>query len=168
LDWLDLIIVCVVVLGGWNGYRTGLFRQITRLFGAVIAYFVSLWLRPYVAPVIRSMHIFPKTQPHGVFDVILGDVSDAASFAVVFVVTFLLLRYAAGLIDTLFSLPVISTLNRLAGLVVGLALAIVFVYVSSLILKYVDNPAIQAQLRHSAIIQWMTANQGKIPTHGNG
>lgn len=162
MDWLDLIIVGIVALGGWNGYRTGLFKQITRLFGAVIAYFVSMWLRPYVAPVIRQMHIMPNPPKNGVVDLFLGDFSNAVAFAGVFIVTFLLLRYAAGLIDALFSLPVLSFINRFAGLIVGLVLGIVFVYVVTLVLHYVNNPTLQKQLHHSAIVQWLTDNQKKI------
>ncbi|MCL6446306.1 MAG: CvpA family protein [Alicyclobacillus sp.] len=153
MDLLDYIIIAVVALGGWNGYRTGLFRQITRLFGAVIAYFVSLWLKPYIAPIIQGMHIVPQ-QP-GPLGAMLGSLSGAIAFAVVFVVSFLLLRYAAGLLDALFSLPVISTVNRLAGLVAGLILALLFVYVVTLILHYIKDPQLHRQLHNSSIVRYL-------------
>ncbi|MCL6548616.1 MAG: CvpA family protein [Alicyclobacillus sp.] len=167
MDLLDLIIVAVVALGGWNGYRTGLLRQVTRLFGTVIAYLLSMWLRPYVAPVVRSLHLFPAPQA-GAFGSVLGDLSDAIAFAGVFAVTFVLLRYAAGLVDALFSLPVLSAVNRLAGLVVGLALTVVFVFVVTLVLHYVDNPRLQDALDNSAIVQWLDANQANwsVPFQG--
>ncbi|MBX5435988.1 MAG: CvpA family protein [Alicyclobacillaceae bacterium] len=159
MDLLDLIIVAVVALGGWNGYRTGLIRQVTRLCGTIIAYLLSMWLRPYVAPVVRDLHLFPAPQAGGPFDSMLGDLSDAVAFAGVFIVTFVLLRYAAGLVDALFSLPVLSSLNRLAGLVAGLALTGVFVYVVTLVLQYVNNPRLQQALEQSAIVQWLDANR---------
>lgn len=165
MNTLDFILVGIVVLGGWNGYRTGLFRQITRLFGAVIAYFLSMWLKPYVAPAIRGLHIIPKQQS-GLFGVVLGDFSDAAAFAVVFAVTFVLLRYTAGLVDALFSLPVLSTVNRLAGLAVGLILAVVFVYVATLIAQYVTNPWLQKELKTSTIVSWLNANQVNVNPQG--
>jgi uncharacterized membrane protein required for colicin V production len=157
LDLLDLIIVGIVALGGLNGYRTGLFRQVTRLFGALIAYFLSLWLKPYVAPVVASFlsgHSV-KEKPPGVIGLFLGDLSGAIAFGLVFVVSFLLIRYALVLIDALFQLPVLSFVNRLAGLVVGVALATVFVYVGSLVLSYINNDRIQSELADSAIVQWM-------------
>lgn len=158
LDVLDLIIVAIIALGGWNGYRTGLVRQITRLFGAVIAYFVSLWLRPYVADILRQMHVFPKPKPH-MLGLFFGDLSDAVAFAIVFAITFILLRYAAGLIDALFSLPVLSTVNRLAGLIAGLALAVIFVYIVALLAHYINNPRLQLQLHNSTIIQWLNQEE---------
>jgi len=146
----------VVVLGGWNGYRTGLVRQITRLFGAVIAYFLSMWLRPYVAPVIRNLHFVPKQQ--GVVGMFLGDMSDAIAFGLVFIVTFLLLRYAAGLLDALFSLPVLSFFNRLTGLAAGVIFSVLFLYIVTLIMHYMGNPSVQHQLSHSVFVQWLDAN----------
>jgi uncharacterized membrane protein required for colicin V production len=161
LDLLDLIIVGIIALGGWNGYRTGLFRQVTRLFGAVIAYFLSLWLKPFVAPVVASFlsgHTV-KAKPPGVIGLFLGDLSGAIAFGLVFVVSFVLIRYALVLIDALFQLPVLSLVNRLAGLVVGLVLATLFVYVGSLVLSYVNNDRVQTELADSAIVQWMHAQQ---------
>jgi uncharacterized membrane protein required for colicin V production len=160
VDVLDLIIIVVIFLGGWNGYRTGLFRQITRLFGALIAYFIALWIKPYVAPVVGQFLKGTNWVPsqNSLMQLFLGDLSGAVAFSLVFIVTFILLRYASGLLDALFSLPVISTVNRLAGLVIGLVLALVFVYVVTLIGHYVNNQRIQTELEHSAIVQWLDAN----------
>lgn len=159
MNVVDLIIILIIALGGLNGYRTGLVRQITRLFGAVIAYFISLWLRPYVAPAIepfvRHIHWLPSQASP--FHYLLGDLSGAIAFAAVFIIAFLLLRFGAGLVDALFSLPVLSTFNRLAGLVAGLVLSLVFVYVATLIVHYVNAPRLQAELNRSVIVQWLDA-----------
>jgi uncharacterized membrane protein required for colicin V production len=161
LDLLDLIFVGIIVLGGWNGYRTGLIRQIMRLFGAVIAYFLSLWLKPYVAPAVATFLQRHQTAVHtpAVLGLFLGDLSGAIAFGLVFVVTFLLLRYAIGLVDALFQLPILSTVNRLAGLVVGLILAIVFVFVATLVAGYVNNDWLQTQLHHSSFVHWLSVQQ---------
>jgi uncharacterized membrane protein required for colicin V production len=168
LDLLDLIIVGIVALGGWNGYRTGMFRQITRLFGAVIAYFLSLWLRPYIAPAIASMlhgvHWMPPQT--GIFTLFLGDLSGAVAFGAVFIVSFLLLRYTAGLVDALFSLPVLSTVNRFGGLIVGIVFAMLFVYVGTLIAHYINHDRVQAQLNNSLIVQWLDTKPF-TPNHPN-
>lgn len=164
MDILDLIIVVIVALGGWNGYRLGLFRQITRLFGAVISYGLALWLRPYLSPVIdqflQNAHASPPQA--GVFHLFLGNLSGAISFTVLFLVSFVLLRYAAGLIDALFSLPLLSTVNRLAGMAAGLVLAIVLVYVASLVAHYFNNPRLQTELSQSAIIQFLDAKHSTL------
>lgn len=160
-DALDIIFVIIIALGGINGYRLGLVRQVTRLFGAVIAYFVSYWLRPYVAPVIRNMHLFSHARQGTIANALFGDLSGAIAFGLIFLVTFLLLRYAAGLIDALFSLPVLSFINRFLGLVAGVALAVIFVYILSLILHYVHTPSITHQMSHSAIAHWLDGDKWK-------
>jgi len=153
MDVLDLVVVCILVLGAWNGYRLGLIRQLIRLFGVVISYFVALWLRPYAAPIVASLHIVP--QPTGLLHLLLGDVNNAIAFAVVFVLAFIVLRYGAGLVDTLFRLPLLSTLNRLSGLVAGLALAVASVYVASLLAQYIPNATLQHQLQQSMAVHWL-------------
>lgn len=164
MDALDWILLAVVALGAWNGYRTGFVRQITRLFGAVIAYAVSLWLRPHLSPIIEKMHILPE-HSQGMVGTVLGNFSGAVAFTLVFIVTFFLLRYAAGLIDALFSLPVLSSFNRLVGLVAGVLLAIIFVYVGTAILHYINDPKLQVQLAHSVIVQWLNGQQFHTIVH---
>lgn len=163
MDLLDLIIVLIVFLGGWNGYRIGLIRQVTRLFGAVLAYFVAIWLRPYAAPAIAAMHILPAQT--GIANLFLGDLNNAIAFGAVFVISFILLRYGVGLLDTLFQLPVLSTVNRLAGLIIGLVFAVVFVYIGSLLAHYVHTPTVQMQLKNSAIVQWLDGRNVTQITH---
>lgn len=159
-DVLDIIFLCVVGLGAVNGYRLGFVRQVTRLFGAVIAYFVSYWLRPYVAPVIRHLHPFSQqTAPGTMASRLFGDLSGAIAFGLIFVVTFLLLRYAAGLIDALFSLPILSFVNRFVGLIAGVALSTIFVYVVILILHYVHQPWIEYEMNHSAMVNWLAGSK---------
>ena len=150
-DALDLALAAVLLLGAVNGYRLGLVRQVMRLFGGVIAYLVSYWARPYVAPAIAHLGLPSGASPSPLASFVLGNLSGAISFAVVFLVVFLMLRYAAGLVDALFSLPVLSALNRMAGLLAGLLLSAVFVYVIALVLPYVRTPAVERQVARSAI-----------------
>jgi uncharacterized membrane protein required for colicin V production len=153
MDLLDGFIVILIILGGWNGYHTGMFKQLTRLFGVVIAYALARWLRPYLTPAFERMHLLPE--PHGALGLLLGNVDSAVSFGLVFLVAFLLLRYGAGLVDTLFRLPGLSLLNRLAGFIVGVVIVVVLVYVGSLLAHYVPNAMVQHQLKHSVIVRQM-------------
>ncbi|WP_062308456.1 CvpA family protein [Alicyclobacillus sendaiensis] len=150
-DALDLALAAVLLLGAVNGYRLGLVRQVMRLAGGVIAYLVSYWARPYVAPAIAHLGLPSWAPSSPLASFVLGNLSGAISFAAVFLVVFLMVRYAAGLVDALFSLPVLSSLNRLAGLLAGLLLSAVFVYVIALVLPYVRTPAVETQVERSAI-----------------
>jgi uncharacterized membrane protein required for colicin V production len=162
LDLFDLIVLVVVLLGAWRGYQQGLFREVMRLFGVVLAYAVALWLEPYLAPVVASTHWFPTPQ-HAVLGHFLGDLHGAIAFVLTFVVVYIVLRYLIGVIDAVFRLPVLSTINRLAGMVAGILLALVVMYVLTLVLHYVDNPRIQQELTHSAIANWFEARHFATP-----
>lgn len=155
---LDIGIIVVIILGGWNGYRLGVIRQITRLFGTVISYFASIWLRPYVTPFIQHLHLFSNSKNQHISPLVgqlFGNLSGAISFGLVFVITYLILRYAVSLLDALFSLPVLSTINRFVGFIAGLAVAVIFVYVACAILRYINDPQIQLLLHHSRIATWL-------------
>ncbi|MBX6351733.1 MAG: CvpA family protein [Thermoflavifilum sp.] len=169
MDLLDLIMVAIVVLAAVNGYRTGFIRQLVRLFGTAMAYGVAWWLRPVVAPWLMQAHLVPALPPP--VRLLLGDAAGAMSFVLVFAVCFALLRYAAGLIETLFSLPLLSTVNRLAGMAAGIAIAIVVLYVGVLAGHLVPNDRVQRQLAHSAIARWLVqapvpGRQSPVPTGG--
>ncbi|MCL6517805.1 CvpA family protein [Alicyclobacillus sp.] len=157
MNVLDLVIVAVVALGGWNGYRIGLIRQVTRLCGGIAAYLLAWWMRPWLQPAVASWigHAqAPMVRP-GVATWLMGDLSGALSFAAVFLLSWVILRYAAGLVDAIFHLPVLSLVNRLAGLAAGIVLAMLFVYVGVLVLEHVHNDRLQAQLADSTLVSWM-------------
>jgi uncharacterized membrane protein required for colicin V production len=102
----------------------------------------------------------------GIFTLFLGNLSGAVAFAAVFIVTFILLRYAVGLVDALFSLPGLSAINRLSGLVAGIVFALLFVYVGTLIAHYINNDRVQAQMNNSIIVQWLDAKPF-TPSHSS-
>jgi uncharacterized membrane protein required for colicin V production len=153
MDLLDLVMVMVVILAGVHGYRTGLIRQVVRLFGTVIAYAAALWLRPVVAPWLEHANLIPSL-PAPVH-LLVGDPAGALSFVLVFAVAFALLRFAAGLVEMLFSLPLLSTANRIAGMAVSLVLAVVVLYVVVIAGHLIPNERFQRQLAHSVIANWL-------------
>lgn len=164
MNVVDLVIFVILIVGGWNGYRTGLVRQVTHVFGIVIAYVLAVWLRPYIVPVIEPMlKKIHWSQPlHSPFHFLLGNLSGMVAFAAVFVVAFVGLRLVGGLVEALFHLPVLSTLNRLAGLVAGLILALVLIYVAVLVVQYINAPGLQAALGNSAVVQWFNTVQAPV------
>jgi uncharacterized membrane protein required for colicin V production len=161
---LDLILVVIFLLGALNGYRTGFVRQVMRLFGGVIAYLASYWLRPYMIPVVKpfvqNLNIVPKNA--GLLEqTALGGLSGAVAFGIVFVVTFLLFRYAASLVDAIFRLPILSFLNRFCGFIAGILLAFIFSDVALYILGEIHISTITYQLSHSIVAGWIL-DEGKV------
>ncbi|WP_169794715.1 CvpA family protein [Alicyclobacillus kakegawensis] len=153
MDLFDLIVTVIVVVGAIRGYRQGLFRTVMRLAGVVAAYAGAMWARPYLAQLIGPLRGASNPVGPGLGQW-LGDVNGAIAFFLAFVVILLVIRVLIGAMDTLFRLPVLSTLNRLAGLLAGAVLALAVVYVLTLVLHYVQNPRLQQELNHSAIASW--------------
>ncbi|RIV28654.1 CvpA family protein [Alicyclobacillaceae bacterium I2511] len=163
LNLLDWIIVVIVALGAHDGFQSGLIRQVVRLFGALVAYVLALWARPYgtpqVAKVLQLFHLNPHGYVHSSqlqwVSALFGNLSGAISFAIVFTVVFLFIRYMGGFLESLFRLPVLSLVNRLAGFVMGALLTIGLVYVATLLIPYLPSPWLQHQLNQSVVVGWM-------------
>jgi uncharacterized membrane protein required for colicin V production len=164
---LDLILVIIILLGALNGYRTGFIRQVLRLFGGVIAYFVSWWLRPYliplVSPFVQKWGILPKNGTV-LAQTTYGGLSGAIAFGLVFIVSFLMFRYAAALIDAVFRLPILSFINRVCGLAAGILLSLIFVDVALYVLSEIHTNTLTYQMQHSMLAGWLM-NEGKIALH---
>ncbi|MCL6632305.1 MAG: CvpA family protein [Alicyclobacillus herbarius] len=163
MDMLDLIIGIVVLLAAWKGYQQGLFREVMRLVGVGVAYVGALWLRPYIAPILAQTHWIPHTSTPGIGQW-LGDANSALAFFLAFVVIFVVVRVLIGFLDTVFRLPVLSQLNRLAGLVASVVFALAVMYVLTLVLHYVPNSRVQQQLNQSKIASWFEQRHFAVTT----
>jgi len=62
MNALDIIILGVIVLFGFIGYRKGLVRTVYRVVSLFVALFVARMLYPHVARMLNQTTIFPRIQ----------------------------------------------------------------------------------------------------------
>lgn len=58
-------------------------------------------------------------------------ISNALAFILCFIVAIILLKIVISIVDTIFKLPILNSVNRTAGLLLGLALAVIIIFVYS-------------------------------------
>lgn len=159
--------IAIVVFSSWEGYRTGFVAQVVRLLGTVIAY-ISAWkLHAFLTPTIAHWLLATvlkhmRYTPSGPFVVFFGPqpsqgdvataIASAISFGIVFYLSLLVIRYVGYMLNTVMSLPVLSFVNRLAGLAAGFAIAIALIAVLLSILSYVPASPLKEQLAHSKLV----------------
>lgn len=166
VDIADYIILAVLVFSAFDGYRTGFAAQLVRLFGTVIAYVAAWQLHGLLTPAIEGfVHRTLLNGAHSVQNAPLlrlfggaSTVSDATaaisgviSFAIVFYVSLILIRYVGHLLNAVMSLPVLSLINRMAGLTAGVVVAFLLIAVLINVALFLPYAPVRQQVHRSAL-----------------
>ncbi len=128
MNWVDLVVLAVLVLSGVAGLARGLVREVLGLGAWAVALWVaSPWgLYPVVDPLVRARIADPN-------------VADPVAFVVVFVPALIVLWLVAGLLGRIVRRSAVGGLDRSLGLVFGVARGAV-VIVAAYILGSVALP----------------------------
>jgi membrane protein required for colicin V production len=142
---IDIIYAILIILAVFKGYRKGLIIAIFSFVGFVIGLGAALKLSVYVAGQLKgSVNVSGKILPF-------------ISFAVVFLVTVLLIHFGAKLIEKLLEMAALGWANKLGGI---LLYAVLYTMIFSVFLFYADKinlltpSAIQSSLTYSFIKPW--------------
>ncbi len=171
MDIADYVILVVLLFSAWDGYRTGLVKQLVRLTGTILAYVVAWQFHGILTPIVDHWllgtvfkHVHSLSSASIPIVGLLGSgttiptvatiakaVANALSFGVVFYVALIVIRYLGHLLNTLFSLPVLSFVNRVAGLVAGAVVAFMLIAVLINVASYLPASPIKAQIKQSSL-----------------
>ena len=142
---IDIIYAILIILAIFKGYQKGLIIAVFSFIGFVIGLAAALKLSVYVADHLKgSVNVSAKILPF-------------LSFALVFLITVLLIHFGAKLIEKLFEMAALGWANKLAGI---LLYAILYTMIFSVFLFYADKihllteSAIQSSLTYSFIKPW--------------
>lgn len=105
---LDGIIIVILTLFAWKGFRNGLVKEVFRIVGLVLAVFLAFQYAEFAASVIDPLLDVP------------AEVIPYIGFAVLFCVAFFGTQMAVYLLDRLIQLLMLSIPNRIFGLLFGL------------------------------------------------
>jgi uncharacterized membrane protein required for colicin V production len=159
LDWGILIIFLV---GIFSGYRSGLIRQAIHLFGFFLSFIAAFLLYDDVAPLLRRIIPYPQTNKPSFFSYLidLAHLEDmfysAISFGLLFFITKWALVIIANMFDLIASFPVINTVNRVSGAVIGLCSTFMLLFVLIHILLVIPSPSLHQYLSKSSLVQLLT------------
>ncbi|MCY0892416.1 MAG: CvpA family protein [Acidibacillus sp.] len=166
LDIADIVIIVIIVFSAWDGYRTGFVVQVVRLLGTVLAYVLAWKFHSILTPtlarwlegtVLKHIHHVTSSPLFVLFGTqptragIAMAMGSAISFGIVFYLSLFIIRYVGHLLNVVMSLPVLSLINRFAGLVAGAVIAFVLIAVLISILSYVPVAPLKEQIMHSAL-----------------
>lgn len=136
--WLmiDLVVVIVFALLLFSGYKQGFLMKLISIVGFVVVGIFSWWIS---APISRMLSLYPKSQLPIENDLISSFIYDNINRLFIFVVLFVILNivilFLKPLIKAISDIPLVSTINKVAGLCLGAIQAVVLMFVATLILR---------------------------------
>ena len=149
---VDIIIIVILALSIFFGYKKGLVELGIGLCAGIIAIVVALTLyRPITNLVINTTsideHILEKSKSNEIAEQIAPEIAQELSYniirAVVMIVLYLVskiaLRFVTALANLIAKLPILNQFNKVGGIVYGAIRGILVIYVVLLIVSFVGQ-----------------------------
>ncbi|MFD1126362.1 CvpA family protein [Lentilactobacillus raoultii] len=143
---LNLIIMAILAIGFWTGWRRGFVNELLSLVGLVISVSAGFLLTDPVMTFI-SYWFSHSDKNHPLFKVII--------FIIVFSLAWQVIRVLRQLFNPITKLPVISQINSLLGSGISLVIRYLLVFILLNFLILVPSQEIQQQYNQSVISQWI-------------
>ncbi len=138
MNIVDIIIIAVMALSVYTGYRRGFIKSVYSILSLVATYILLFFFKTTLITAIANS---PVGEAIGkLFVKEAGDtvITQQASSAVIYLASGIILYFAIKLVlgivlkvlDALASLPVIKTLNKFLGLCIGIVIGLLWVIIA--------------------------------------
>ena len=129
MNWLDIVIVILVVAGVIKGYSDGFIRQIVFFFALIAAIYFCTQVAVNVRGYVIQTGVFPESTIMIV------------SYILAFLMIAGIIMLAGTLIHKMISVTPLSLLNHLAGATFGLIVTLLFLSLTLNIVEGIDRRA---------------------------
>lgn len=151
---VSLIVIFLLIVSFFNGYRKGLVLTLLRIVGFIAIY---LFAKVLTNPVtIWLGERFPKimeTDKTSITNHLQTNFYSMIVFAALFVVGGILIRGIIRVINSVTKLPVIHQVNSLIGGVLSVILMFVFIFIGLIILSAWPNQKVNEAVLESTVAQ---------------
>lgn len=160
MNWLDLVLLLVILLCVIKGFRYGLVRQAIRLVGFLLAFFLTLrWSSIFVylikeviplEPILeRMLKEFPAAA-------LLADlIIQVIGFIILFIIIGSIINILGSKLSIINRIPVVGFFNRVIGGLVGLIKGVIMVLLIIALLSIVPTPFWKNSLQDSAVANYV-------------
>jgi len=126
MNWLDIIIFLILIGGIASGYKNGFVGELASIAGLILGIWGAIKFSWWTADVLEGWGLSFSLMP-------------VVAFLITFLIITIIMQIVAGLVNNLLESISLSWLNKLAGIVAGLAKAVLFTSVVLLVLGAVDE-----------------------------
>lgn len=160
---LDIILLIILISGFLIGLKRGFIMQLVHLIGFVAAYIVAYVYYDDLAPKLELWIPYPASN-NGSVSFLLDSISleqayyNAIAFAILFFATKIILQILGSMLDFLAHLPLLHTVNRWLGGLLGFVEVYLIVFILLYVAALVPIETFQTYYEHSWIAQGMVKN----------
>ncbi|MFC4766947.1 CvpA family protein [Effusibacillus consociatus] len=157
----DILLTGILLYFIWNGYRTGFVMQVVNFVGMFVAYWAAKTYSPTMATWLQAVlgkSSVPSSTEAGLANLgtalaqnVIQSGYGVIAFGLVFITGLLMTRIAGRMIDLVVSLPGLSFINRVSGLLAGLIVGVLILIVAVNLGSYLPAPAIQTAIKNSQV-----------------
>ena len=165
INWLDIIVISIIGLGIWKGYRDGFLNSLAGIVALIIAILFSGvfqnvifelllgtalydWLTSTLGEQMGfySVPLFGEFLSHQVTMLSLNIIA----YFLVFLIIFGLLRFAVSLVSGIVNkIPIVGSVNKFLGIIIGFLKSLLFVWLLLIIIFLFYEPT------HFGIATWL-------------
>ncbi len=126
MNWLDIVIVLVLIGGIISGYKNGFVGEVASLAGLILGIWGAVKFSWWTADLLEGIGLSFSLMP-------------VVAFIITFLIITIIMQIVAGLVNNLLQSISLNWLNKVAGIVAGLAKSLLFASVILLVLNALDE-----------------------------
>lgn len=126
MNWLDLVILLILIGGIFSGYRNGLIGEVASLAGLILGIWGAVRFSWWATELLEGFGLSFSLMP-------------VISFIITFLVIVLVVQAVGGLLRHLLESLSLKWLNKLAGIAVGVAKAAVITSIILILISSFDE-----------------------------
>jgi membrane protein required for colicin V production len=140
MNFVDFIIIAILVLFVIQGFRKGLIYEVASLAGLILGIYASFHFSAYLQGyLVEYLDISEKY-------------SYLTAFILVFIVVVILVHFIGKIIENIIDMVALGFLNKLAGSVFGILKAIVLLSLTMLVLNHFNSKWISMDKKNESLL----------------
>lgn len=171
---LSLIILLLLLLSLYSGFKRGLILQLVVTIGYAISFYFALeyyqevsnlveMMVPYPSPVSSNSNPFVLYGQEFIFNLDQGFYNGVA-FIGILVLGWIVTRFIGGLLNFLTEIPVVKQINGIGGAIVGFIVQYIGIFLILFLLSMIPIKMIQSQFESSALARTIVSDTPELST----
>ena len=140
MNFIDLILILIILLFAIQGFRKGLIYEVASLAGLILGIYASFHFANYLEGYLTDYLNVPEIY------------STVTAFILIFLLVVIALHFVGKIIENIIDLVALGFINKLAGSVFGLAKGIILISLAFLILDHFDKEIISKERKNESFL----------------
>ncbi|WP_082233645.1 CvpA family protein [Halobacillus massiliensis] len=158
---IDIIIILLLLLGIFTGFKRGFVLQVFHLIGFIVAFVIGVLFYDDLAPRLVLWIPYPNLPQDASWAVFLESLPleaafyNVIAFAIIFFGVKIILQIIASMLDFVTELPVLSSINGLLGGILGFIQRYIVLFLLLYIAALLPVASVQNAIDGSFLAQFM-------------